>query len=401
MSPDARPLKVFLVVGEESGDQLGARLMEALIRRTGGAVHFSGVGGSRMQALGLSTLFPLHDIAVMGIGPVLARLPTIVRRVYATVAAVVAEDPDVLVIIDSPDFTHQVAKRVRKARPQIPVVGYVSPSVWAWRPGRARKMAAYVDHLLAILPFEPAIHARLAGPPTTYVGHPLIDRPNLLLGTEGERLPIAAADPPTLLVLPGSRQSEVSRLLAVFGETVKRLAASGASFDLVIPAVPHLVETIKAGTAGWVIAPRIVTGEAAKFAAFRRAHAALAASGTVTLELALAGVPMVVAYRLDALFRVVKRVVLAMPGQVQVSSMVLPNIILGRNVVPERLDAAVTPDTLAADLGPLLADTPVRRAQVDAFADLWTLMALPGGRSPGDAAAEVVLATARRTPPAA
>lgn len=401
MSPDARPLKVFLVVGEESGDQLGARLMEALIRRTGGAVHFSGVGGARMQALGLSSLFPLHDIAVMGIGPVLARLPTIVRRVYATVAAVVAEDPDVLVIIDSPDFTHQVAKRVRKARPQIPVVGYVSPSVWAWRPGRARKMAAYVDHLLAILPFEPAIHARLGGPPTTYVGHPLIDRPNLLLGTEGERLPIAAASPPTLLVLPGSRQSEVSRLLAIFGEAVKRLAAGGARFDLVIPAVPHLVDTIKTETAGWVVAPRIVTGEAAKFAAFRRAHAALAASGTVTLELALAGVPMVVAYRLDALFRIVKRVVLATPGQVQVTSMVLPNIILGRNVIPERLDAAVSAEALAADLAPLLADTPVRRAQVEALAELWTRMALPGGRSPGDAAAEVVLTTARRVAPTA
>ncbi|WP_181707118.1 lipid-A-disaccharide synthase [Chthonobacter rhizosphaerae] len=397
MSSDSRPLHVFLVVGEESGDQLGARLMEALIRRTGGSVRFSGLGGSRMQALGLAPLFPLHDIAVMGIGPVLARLPTLVRRVYATVTAALAADPDVMVIIDSPDFTHQVAKRVRKERGAIPIVGYVSPSVWAWRPGRARKMAVYVDHLLAILPFEPEIHARLGGPTTTYVGHPLIDRPDLLLGTDGERQPLATADPPTLLVLPGSRHSEVSRLLEVFGETVGRLAAKGVRFECVIPAVPHLQETITAGSASWAVRPTIVSGEAAKFAAFRRAHAALAASGTVTLELALAGVPMVVAYRLDALFRIVKRIVLA-TGQPQVSSMVLPNIILGRNVIPEHLDADVTADGLAAAVAPLLADTAERARQVEALGDLWTRMALPGGRSPGDAAADVVLATARRVP---
>ena len=184
-----RPLKVFLVVGEESGDQLGARLMAAL-RRQDETIAFGGVGGDRMAGEGFASLFPLHDIAVMGIGPVLRRLPTILRRIRETVAAVVAARPDVLVIIDSPDFTHRVARQVRARLPDLPVVDYVSPSVWAWRPGRARRMAAYVDRLLALLPFEPAIHARLGGPATSYVGHPLIDRPEVLRPAPGERLAI-------------------------------------------------------------------------------------------------------------------------------------------------------------------------------------------------------------------
>jgi lipid-A-disaccharide synthase len=386
-----RPLRVFLVVGEESGDQLGSRLMEALIRRTGGAVRFSGVGGARMEALGLSSLFPLHDIAVMGITAVLGRLPTILRRIRQTAEAAVADDPDVLVIIDSPDFTHRVAKAVRKRHPEIPVVDYVSPSVWAWRPGRARRMAAYVDHLLALLPFEPEIHRRLGGPPTTYVGHPLTDRPELLRPAPGERVPIAEATPPRLLVLPGSRGGEIDRMLGVFGETVGRLKAEGHAFDLTIPAVSRLADRIAAETAGWAVRPEVVTGEAAKFAAFRSAHAALATSGTVTLELALAGVPMVVAYRRDPLFRLITDVVRLVPGQVQVSSMVLANIVLGERIVPDHLDPHVDAVTLARDLAPLLADSPQRRAQVDGLARLWTAMAPPAGRPAAEIAADVVL----------
>ncbi|WP_181701825.1 lipid-A-disaccharide synthase [Chthonobacter albigriseus] len=391
----AGPLRVFMVVGEESGDQLGARLMEALIRRTGGAVTFTGTAGSRMEALSLRSIFPLHDIAVMGFGPVIARLPTIVRRVYQTVDAALEADPDVVIIIDSPDFTHQVAKRIRKARPGIPIVDYVSPSVWVWRPGRAAKMARYFDHLLAILPFEPEVHRQLGGPPTTYVGHPLVDRPELLQPAAGERPALAAGAVPTLLVLPGSRNSEITRLLAVFGETVGRLQATGHRFELVLPAVERHAERIATETADWAVKPAIITGEAAKFAAFRRAHAALAASGTVTLELALAGVPMVVAYRLDALFRLAKPLLLRMPGA-RFTSMVLPNIILGEKAIPEHLDDEVTPDRLAPAVAGLLSGTPDRARQVIALERLWSLMQLPGGRSSADTAAEVVLATARR-----
>jgi len=391
-------LEVFLVVGEESGDQLGARLMEALIRHTGGRVRFTGVGGARMTTYGLSSLFPLHDIAVMGIGPVLARLGTILRRIRETVDAAIAAEPDVVVIVDSPDFTHRVAKAIRKRRPGIPIVDYVSPTVWAWRPGRAKRMAAFVDHLLALFPFEPAVHARLGGPPTTYVGHPLTDAPDLLLPAAGERAPVERAVRPSLLVLPGSRGGEIDRMLGVFGETVARLASGGRVFDVTIPAVPRLADRIRRDTAGWAVPPTVVTGEAEKFAAFRRAHVALATSGTVTLELALAGVPMVVAYRRDPLFRIVTEIVRRIPGQVQVGSMVLANIVLGRKIVPDHLDPDVSADILAADLAPLFTDGPERRAQEDAFAELWDVMAPPDRPRAADVAAEIVLRLAAGQP---
>jgi lipid-A-disaccharide synthase len=392
----ADPLSVFFVVGEESGDQLGSRLMDALIRQTGGAIRFSGVGGARMQALGLSPLFPLHDIAVMGISAVLGRLPTLLRRIRETAEAVIDASPDVLVIVDSPDFTHRVAKAVRRRRPSLPVVAYVSPTVWAWRPGRARAMAAYVDHLLAILPFEPEVHSRLGGPPTTYVGHPLTDRPDLLLPAAGERAPLDGSRPPVLLVLPGSRAGEVARCLPDLAAAIRQLHAGGLRLEVVIPAVGHLEDRIRTETAGWPIVPRIVRGEAEKFAAFRSAHAALAVSGTVTLELALAGVPMSVIYRRDRLFWAVTEVVRRLPGQVTVQSMVLPNIILGENVVPEHLDSGIDPAGLAAEVAPLLQSGPERRAQVSAFRRLWDLMRVPGARPAADAAAGVVLRVAGR-----
>ena len=175
--PGARLVTVWLVAGEESGDQLGGKLMSALKARLGAqGVRFGGIGGTAMQAEGLQSLFPLTDIAVMGIGAVLARLPALLRRVRRAADAIVAARPDALVIIDNPDFTHLVAKRVRRRAPEIPVVNYVSPSVWAWRPGRAKKMRAYVDHVLALKPFEPEAHLRLGGPACTYVGHPLVER---------------------------------------------------------------------------------------------------------------------------------------------------------------------------------------------------------------------------------
>ena len=185
---DAEPLTIWIVSGEESGDQLGAKLMRALKTRLGAdRVRFGGVGGHAMAKEGLTSLFPLEDIAVMGFSAVIARLPTILKRIRFTADAIVAARPDMLIIIDSPDFTHRVAKAVRQRAPQIPIVDYVSPSVWAWRPGRAPKMRAYVDHLLALLPFEPEAHRRLGGPPTTYVGHPLIERLDEIRPAPGER----------------------------------------------------------------------------------------------------------------------------------------------------------------------------------------------------------------------
>jgi len=380
---DGRPLSVWIVSGEESGDQLGAKLMRALKARLGAErLRFGGVGGHAMAGEGLKSLFPLEDIAVMGISAVIARLPTILRRIRVTADAVVAARPDILVIIDSPDFTHRVAKAVRRRAPQIPIVDYVSPSVWAWRPSRAKTMRAYVDHLLALLPFEPEAHRRLGGPPTTYVGHPLIERLSEIRPAPGERG--ADADSPLkLLVLPGSRRSEVIRLMEPFGEALTLLKQrSQRSFEVTIPAVPHLVDEIRARAQAWTIRPRIVEGEQAKWAAFRKADAALAASGTVTLELGLSGVPMVVAYRVSKIEEVLKYLIKA-------PSIVLTNLVLGENVIPELIQWDCTPAKLADALLPLFSDTPERRRQVEAFGRMDGLMRI-GDEAPSERAARIV-----------
>jgi lipid-A-disaccharide synthase len=386
----ASPLDLFIVVGEHSGDQLGFKLMRALRQLVPEAVSFRGVGGERMEEEGLESLFPLADIAVMGIVPVLMRLPQVLRRIEETVRAIRADPPTALILIDSPDFTHRVARRVRRDFPQLPVIDYVSPSVWAWRPGRARRMSAYVDEVLALLPFEPAAHARLGGPPCTYVGHPLIERlAELRPGPDETRRREEA--PPVLVVLPGSRRAEVSRLMKPFGQAVARLVAEfGAPVEVVLPAVSHLADDIRRASASWPVKPTLVAGEAAKLAAFRTARAALAASGTVTLELALAQVPTVVAYRVSKLEEQLKHVI-------TVPSIVLPNLVLGEPAIPEYLQHWGTPGALAGALLPLLRDSPERREQLAAMARLDALME-PGGESPSLRAARAILERLGRSP---
>ncbi len=384
---EARPLTAFLIAGEESGDALGAGLMEALTVRLGGAVRFVGIGGERMARLGLASLFSMEELALHGLTEVARRLPRLLRRIDETVAAVLAAEPDVLVAIDCPAFSLRVARRVRRLNPRIAVVDYVSPSVWAYRPGRARAMARYVDRVLAILPFEPEVHRRLGGPPCTYVGHPLLARLDALRPAAGERADLGAGRPPVLLVLPGSRRSEVSRLTAAFGETVRRVVERLGPVDVVLPAVARLADDIRARVAGWPVKPRIVEGEAAKLAAFRSARAALAASGTVTLELALSGVPMAVAYRVDLLVRPLKPFFKA-------KSIVLPNLIVDERAVPEFIDRDSDPARLAEALLPLLTDSPKRAAQLAAFERVRRLMD-PGDAPPSERAADAVLETLR------
>ncbi|WP_417709223.1 lipid-A-disaccharide synthase [Roseibium aggregatum] len=380
---------ICLVAGEESGDQLGSELMKALNERLGIGVRYCGVGGERMTSLGLKSFFDMSDVSVMGLTAVLARLPLIIKRVYQTVDAVVAANPDVLVIVDSPDFTHNVAKRVRKRAPHIPIIGYVSPSVWAWRPGRARKMSVYVDELLALLPFEPDVHRKLGGPRTHYVGHPLSENAAELRPAAGERSSVDAEEK-VLLVLPGSRRSEIDRLLGDFGATVALVKKNLPGLKVVLPAVAHLEDRIRQETAGWSVPVEIVTGLEAKRAAFRKAHAALAASGTVSLELALSGVPMVVAYKVDWFFRRIKDLNRIFKFS-SVDSFVLPNIILGTKAIPEFLDEEVQPDVLASHLVQLLKNSPERQKQIEHLQRLDDVMRLPDGHSQRGAAADVVL----------
>jgi len=387
-----RPLRIHLVAAEESGDALGGALASALAAHYGNGIKLSGVGGRAMAAAGITSPFPIDDLAIVGLSAIPRRLPMILRRIRQAADVVVAAQPDALVIIDSPDFTHRVARRVRRLAPAIPIIDYVSPSVWAWRPGRAHAMRSYIDYVLAILPFEPAAHVRLGGPPCVYVGHPLVERiaelrPN---AQEAER---RNAEPPIVLVLPGSRSSEIHHLLDIFGAALERAAALTGPFDLVLPTVPHLLARVKAGTAHWSLKPRIVVEPAEKWAAFRVARAALAASGTVTLELALAGVPTVAAYRLSLVEEVVLR--LATRRASRPHSVILANLVIGENVVPELLQRACTPEALADALVPLFGATTQRARQVEAFERLDAIMSI-GGVAPSAKAAAVVGEVAER-----
>lgn len=380
--------KIFLIATEESGDRLGSSLMTTLRQRLGDAVRFEGVGGRLMMREGLTSLFPIEDLSIMGFSAVAKQLPMILRRIRETADAVIAASPDILIIIDSPDFTHRVARRVRARRPAVPIVDYVSPTVWAWRPGRARAMRRYVDHVLALLPFEPETYRDLEGPPCTYVGHPLIEQIELLRPDAQERQR-RDAEPPVLLVLPGSRRSEIRHHMSVFGETLRVLQQGIPEVDVILPTMPHLVDEITAAVASWPFRPRIVVGDDDKRAAFRVARAALAKSGTVTLELALAGVPMVAAYKAGAAEAWIARRV------IRVSSVILANLVIGENVIPEFLQEDCAPDKLAAALRDVLVQSPARQRQLEAFAKLDTIMAT-GEQSPSVKAAEVVLAMLRR-----
>lgn len=379
--------RIFLIAAEESGDRLGAGLIKAVRERLGPAATFAGIGGRHMAEQGMTSLVSIEGLSIIGFMSIPKKLSMILRRIREATDAVLKEQPDILVIIDSPDFTHRVARRVRARDPSIPIVDYVSPTVWVWRPGRARKMRAYVDQILAVLPFEPEVHRKLGGPSCSYVGHPLLDeldtlRPNV------EELARRSAAPPLLLVLPGSRRSEIKRNMTIFGEALRLLSAQDVPFEPVLPTVPGLLERVRAAAADWPVQPRIVVSDVEKKAAFRNARAALAKSGTVTLELALAGVPMVTAYRVTEFEAFIARRV------IQTSSIILANLILGENVIPEFLQQDFTAENLAPALRDILVDTPARQRQVEAFGRLERIMST-GGKRPSELAADGVIATMR------
>jgi lipid-A-disaccharide synthase len=381
------PRTIFLIAAEESGDRLGAGLMIALRERLGSSVKLVGIGGRHMAEQGLVSLVSIDQLSIIGFMAIPKKLPLILRRIREATGAVLNERPDVLVIIDSPDFTHRVARRVRARDPSIPIVNYVSPTVWVWRGGRARKMRAYVDRVLAVLPFEPEVHRRLGGPPCTYVGHPLLEDLDALR-PDAQELARRTAAPPLLLVLPGSRRSEIKRNMAIFGETLRLLRDQSVTFELVLPTVPDLLESVRAAAANWPVQPKIVVSDSDKKATFRMARAALAKSGTVTLELALAGVPMVTAYRVTEIEAFVARRV------IQTSSIILANLILGENVVPEFLQEDFTAEKLAPALRDILGDSPARQRQLDAFTRLEGIMST-SGRKPSELAADEVIAMLR------
>jgi lipid-A-disaccharide synthase len=355
----AKPLTLMLVCGEPSGDQLGGELMAGLKALAGNNLRIVGVGGTAMAAQGLQSLFPLDDTAVMGLREVVPRIPKILRRVREAADFALATRPDAVVLIDSPDFTHRIAQRLKRIDPSIRTVNYVAPQVWASRQYRARKMGRYFDLVLALLPFEaPFFEAH--GVHAAFVGHPVIERAARMTGGDALRARLGiAANVPVLAVLPGSRMNEVRLLLPPFRDAVARLVKTFPDLVCLLPTLPHVAAAVRAGTTDWPAPLYILDGDADKFSAFDAAGAALAASGTVTTELALAHTPMVVAYRFGWL-----TYALGKPF-VSVKFATLVNIILDREAVPEFIQNRCTGTNLAEALVPLLSDTPVRRKQIE------------------------------------
>ena len=354
----SRPLTIMLVAGEPSGDQLGAQLMAGLKQLGGAGINIVGVGGTAMAAQGLQSLFPLDDTAVMGLREVVPRIPVIMKRVREAVEFALKTKPDLVVLIDSPDFTHRIAMAIKKRDPSIRTANYVAPQVWASRAYRARKMARYFDAVLALLPFEAPFFERY-GLKAIFVGHPVIERRTRMIGgDEFRRRHGIAADAKLLAVLPGSRRNEIRFIMPAFKDAVRRLAADIPGLVSVIATVPNVAAKVKDAAADWPTPLHMIESDDEKFAAFDAADAALAASGTVTTELALARTPMVVGYKMGWVTYALMRPLINAPYAT------LVNVILGRKAVPEFIQAFCTGRALSRSLLPLLQDANAAAAQV-------------------------------------
>ena len=388
----AKPLSLMLVAGEPSGDLLGGQLMAALRAVAGDSVTVFGMGGPAMAAQGLTSLFPLKDTAVMGLREVVPKIPVILRRVRDIAGVAMTRRPDAVVLIDSPDFNHRIAQRLKRLAPQIPTINYVAPQVWASRQYRARAMARDFDLLLALLPFEPPFFEKY-GLNTVFVGHPVIERARLMTGGPELRAKLGIApEAPVLCVLPGSRTSEIRFILPVFREAVAQIAKRVPGLITLLPTVPHVAARVRAATENWPAPLHIIEGDADKYAAFKAANAALAASGTVTTELALARTPMVVAYRVGGLTYALAQVLF------RFKYFALVNLLLDRMAVPELLQHNATPQALADAVTPLLIDKFAAAKQVADLNEVAKLLG-EGSEAPSLRAAHAIVdfVRARRT----
>ena len=380
-----KPVCIMLVAGEASGDALGARLARALRGRLGASgVRFIGVGGAQMGAEGIVSPFDLSEITVLGIFEGLLRYRQIIARVNDTAALAEREKPDIAVLIDSWGFTIRVARRLRAIDPKLPLVKYVGTQVWAWRAGRAKILAAAVDHLLSIHTFEPPYFER-EGLKTTFVGNPALARDPGKADPARLRAAIGAGPgDPILLVLPGSRQGEIKRMTPPFGEAVRLLKASHPGLQVVVPAAASVASQVKAQVATWVPGVHVIEDEGLKFDAMAAATVALACSGTVTTELALAGCPMVVAYRLGEFTAAIVR------RLIRTRYVTVFNIVADKAIAPELLQEACTGPALAAAVAERLDDAALRARQV-AEQNAALAMMGRGGADPSERSADVIL----------
>lgn len=384
MIPALKPLTIMLVAGEPSGDALGADLMAALNRMPPGTVRIVGVGGPLMRKQGLVSIYGLEDTAVMGLREVVPKIPAILRRVRQARDLALSIRPDVTVLIDSPDFTNRIAKAIRGRDPSLKLVKFVAPQVWASRSYRLKQMKDYFDHVLCLLPFEPE-RFEAVGLPATFVGHPVIERRRFMTGGAAFRARHGIApDAPLMLVLPGSRTSEIRFILPAFKAAAALLNAQVPGLVSVLPAVGHLARRIRAATADWQGRLVLVEGPEEKFAAFDAATAALAASGTVTTELVLARCPMVVGYRVGAVTAFIAR------RMIEVPHITIANLILNRRQIPEFVQDQCTGARLAPEMQKLLTDPAARAAQIAAFEEVATALG-EGAEPPSVRAADAIL----------
>jgi lipid-A-disaccharide synthase len=387
---------IFIIAGEPSGDALGGALIAALRERVGDGLRIAGIGGERMREEGVDSLVPLADLAVAGVAEVLPRARVILRHVRATVATIRQSRPDAVVTIDSSGFSWRIAHGLRRRGENLPLIHYVAPMVWAWRAGRSRRMARWYDHLLTLLPFELPYFERV-GLACTYVGHPVIG--GGAGSGNGARFRAAQGVAPetlVLTVLPGSRAGEVRRLMPIFGAALRLVEATFGHFRVAVPTVENVAELVAAGVRDWPGAPIMLRGNAAKYDAFAASRAALAASGTVALELAMARLPMTVAYRLA------RSTEILLDRVVKVRQVNLVNLILGRTLVTEHLGPDCTPERLAETLVELIRDERVRAAHLEGYDAAMRLLGA-GGISPSlraaDSILEIVAAARRRQAP--
>jgi lipid-A-disaccharide synthase len=377
-------LNIMIVCGEPSGDALGAQLMVGLKQLAGDRIRFTGVGGLAMAREGFHSLYPLDATAVMGLREVVPAIPAILRRVKQAVEFASQTRPDAVVVIDSPDFTHRVAQGIKKRDPSMRTVDYVAPQVWASRAYRARKMAAYFDLVLALFPFEVPFFEKY-GLQARFVGHPVIERAKMIGGGPALRARLGIApQAPLLAVLPGSRTSEIRFILPEFRGAVEILSGKIPGLVTVLPTVPHVAARVRAATAGWPTPLHVTESEADKYAAFDAADVALAASGTVTAELALAHTPMVVGYKVGGLTFFLSKFLMT------VTHITLINILLGHAAVPEFLQSDCTSAILADGVELLFRDEAARARQVEAMKEFGHLLG-EGDEAPSLRAARALL----------
>lgn len=378
---DRDPL-IFIIAGEPSGDRIGAEIIQSITRKRNGKVRFAGVGGSHMAQEGLTSIFPLSDLTLMGIIEIIPKLPTLLRRFNQTLEAILGVNPDLVLTIDCPDFCLRVSQKAKKMG--YPVIHYTAPTVWAWRPGRAKKIARFLDHLLLLYKFEKKYFDEVHLP-NTFVGHPLcyaqISKRKIAPFLKKYKI---ASTTPLVCVLPGSRRSEVIYLMPIYYQAIKKILEKHPKTHFILPIAPTVKDIIVGALEGWDLPITLVEGEEDKYAAMNASKVAIAASGTVTLELAMAKLPMVITYIMHPITAWLGRLL------IRTKYIGLPNIILNKLFVPELIQEKCTPEGIFKEVNKLLEKKKEHDAQVKGFEELSDARTLQD-QTPSDKAADVIL----------